>query len=171
MIFNKFTLINVLNEKLTATKRDESDIWDFHAEDGTRRVALHREDVEWGIKMYWKSIKEVVEGTMIGSHKVPFVVANKASGAIYYINEAKSDKEMLVNVSWKEHSSFEAGEIDMYQPAVETHIRNGAWQVIDQAVVSRVEYFQVHIDAVQENLDSLKKGFEQLKKDVLKGSI
>lgn len=77
--------------------------------------------------------------------------------------------EATYKVSWKESGNMPAGSVVLHENNVRANITSGAWIVQDGAVDSfalRVAYFQQHIDAVEENLASLKKAFEELKQEV-----
>lgn len=97
--------------------------------------------------------------------KDEFEVTHTRDGVAFKLKRISST---LFNVSWDE-SDYPAGNVDMSQDTIERNLTRGVWkvkgvgEVLDSFTV-RLAFFQQHIDALTENLESLVKAFEELKR-------
>lgn len=95
--------------------------------------------------------------------KDKFTVVHANLGSTYKL---KRDGAAF-HVSWDAHDGCPAGYTNMSEFLVEQNIRSGAWKVREEdKFAARIAFFQQHIDAVRENLESLQKGLDELKQSV-----
>lgn len=98
-----------------------------------------------------------------------FQVENE-DGFVYNIRRSNADDSILV-CSYVDHPTLGTGEVAFTQIVVRNRMASGRWKLIaskEDSFQQRVDFFQVHIDAVEENLKSLKDAFQILKNSVVK---
>jgi len=98
-----------------------------------------------------------------------FKVKYHRDGAVFSIKRLSGS---VFKVSWDAGDWHTAGSAHYSNDVVYAMIRKGTWVLLEEVednISTRIAFFQQHIDALQENFESLCKAYEELKKSAQGG--